>query len=148
MGWLPKGRELEQEYFTVKMAEARLQAEKAQLEQRLEDRDKQIEELSKQISLLQEALIAKESPDLYNDRKIAELEQNIPEEVAEARKVRSEQAQIMKTAMESIEQPGFESPDDLDKFLETVDAPNFGEMFTRLRMEATEPQAIHNNKES
>jgi seryl-tRNA synthetase len=107
------------------------------LRERLEEKDKLIDKLMTQIQNLQDALVNREAPEAYNalvrDRATANMTE---EDYVKLERQQREFEITDKFLRESERDRLFESPDELNA------------LFLPLRMEATEPEATHNNDES
>ena len=93
---------------------ARLEAKVEMLNIMLADKDVQIERLSKQVDALQEALVVKEAPELYRDRKHEEYESSLTPEQRQHMKDEQEQNGLLREYHDMLDRPIFESPDDLE----------------------------------
>lgn len=127
--------ELLEEIVELRLEKTKLSSENTALLARLQDRDNTIDNLNKQVTTLQDALVAKEAPEAYRDRKADEYRPT--EEEIKDRKERQTKAKLLSEHLNNMEEPNyFKEPDDLMKYLNPV------------LMEGTEPQSLHGNNES
>lgn len=106
------------------------------LNQRILDKDQQLEYFKEQLKYTQEALVAKESPEAYRDRRMAEA--GVPEEISgEEKDKRLKQAEIVSRYINEAEKDLFKDAEDMiAALMPVVGAP------------APEVESLHGNAES
>jgi len=98
----------------------RLEAKVEMLDRLVDEKDKEIARLYKQVDSLQEALVVKEAPALWADRKQMEADNAVTPEQLSAAASEQQRNQMLQQYSDQLDQPVFETPDDLESaFLPT-----------------------------
>ena len=117
--------------------EQALLVENAELKGELKAMHSQVEFLQEQLRKTQDALIAKEAPEAYQDQKAAEIAARPvpPEQLAQRDKMKQQMA-LDKRWLEELEQPLFKDADDMQS------------MLLGILNKPAESRSVHDNSES
>lgn len=98
----------------------RLEAKAEMLERIVDEKDKEIERLYKQVDSLQEALVVKEAPALWADRKQMEADNAITPDQVSAAADEQQRNMMLQQYSDQLDQPIFSTAEDLESaFLPT-----------------------------
>ena len=118
--------QLKEEIFELEKEKVRLATSLSLNQERIEDLEKRVADQQEQILRLQDALVAREAPDAYADRKVDEaLPEATPEEIAAAKKD-MELAKANRELLDTMTKDHyFDSADDMIDILTRGAAPVF-----------------------